>query len=160
MIMKGEVKKFINKAYDDNKKASTSISSSTPATPSSQKPRWWQKCDASTPTVENVPMDIDKMMKKTTQRLATRKKKMCFRCGGEGHMSYDCPSPDSRERMARIVEVDDDEEEEKGKGKKKANMKKSDAADDKPTPKPKIDVMKMSKEERRELINAIFKKDF
>jgi hypothetical protein len=74
-------------------------------------------------------------------------------------MSYDCPSPDSREQTARIVEVDDDEEEEKGKGKKKAEMKKSDVADDKLV-KSKIDVTKMTKEERRELVNAIFKKDF
>jgi hypothetical protein len=92
-------------------------------------------------------MDVDKMTKRTTQRPAARKKKTCFRCGGEGHMSYDCPSPDSRERMAQIVEVDDDEEEEKGKGKKKADTKKGDTADDKPTVKLKIDVTKMTKEE-------------
>jgi hypothetical protein len=36
MITKGEVKKFVNKAYDDDKKASTSASSLTPAAPSSQ----------------------------------------------------------------------------------------------------------------------------
>jgi hypothetical protein len=95
-ITKGEVRKFINKAYDNDKKASTSISSSTPATPSSQKPRWWQKRDASTPTAENMPMDVDKTMKKTTQCPATGKKKTCFRCSSEGHMLYDCPSPDSR----------------------------------------------------------------
>jgi hypothetical protein len=56
--------------------------------------------------------------------------------------------------------VDSNEEEEKGKGKKKAEKKKSDAADDKPAAKPKIDVTKMLKEEQRELMNAIFKKDF
>jgi hypothetical protein len=56
--------------------------------------------------------------------------------------------------------VDSDEEEEKGKGKKKAKKKKSDVADDKPAVKPKINMMKMSKEESRELINVIFKKDF
>jgi hypothetical protein len=74
MITKGKVKKFVNKAYDDDKKASTSISSSRPTASSSQssKPRWWQKCDASVTTAENVPMDVNKMTKRMNQRPAAR----------------------------------------------------------------------------------------
>jgi hypothetical protein len=94
-----------------------------------------------------MPIDVDKMMKKTTQQPTARKKKTCFRCGSEGHLSYDCPSLDSRKQTAQIIEVDSDEEKKKGKGKKKAKKKKSDAADDKPMVKPKIDITKMSKEE-------------
>jgi hypothetical protein len=60
----------------------------------------------------------------------------------------------------RIIKVDSNEEEEKGKGKKKAEKKKSEVADDKSAMKPKIDMTKMSKEERRELINAISRRIF
>jgi hypothetical protein len=89
-------------------------------------------------------MDVNKMMKKMTQRPAACRKKTCFRCGGKGHMSFNCPSPDLREQMTCIVKADSNKEEEKGKGKKKAEKKKSDVADDKPTIKTKINIMKMS----------------